>query len=103
MAQHVVASFSFLYPRTRLDGVYMVEDLYTSYWDEFDGGLNREGTFIELCKRLLDELNADWVREGLAPTEFTRTTQSMHFYDSLAVFERGRTLEKSAPRYPAPT
>ena len=87
---HVVETFRYLYPRTARDGVYLVEDLHTAYWDEFGGGVGREGSFMELCKRLIDELNADWTRGQLPPTEFTRTTLSMHFYDSIAVFERGR-------------
>jgi SAM-dependent methyltransferase len=90
----VVETFKFLYPRTACDGVYIVEDLHTAYWSEFGGGLKREGTFIELCKGLIDELNANWSRGELLPTDFTRSTLSMHFYDSMAVFERGRLLEK---------
>jgi hypothetical protein len=53
---------------------------------------------MELCKHLLDELNADHSRDALPPTEFTRTTLSMHFYDSIAVFERGSHTKKWAPR-----
>lgn len=90
----VINSFKFLYPRTASDGVYIVEDLHTAYWTEFGGGLRREGTFIELCKGLIDELNADWSRGDLQPTDFTRSTLSMHFYDSMVFFERGRLLEK---------
>lgn len=90
----IAVTFGFLYPRMAPDGVYMVEDLQTAYWDEYGGGVRRDGTFIELCKSLLDELNAEWTRDALPVSEFTRTTQSMHFYDSIAVFERGRTLPK---------
>jgi SAM-dependent methyltransferase len=95
---HVVETFRFLYPRTSPTGVYMVEDLHTAYWDEYGGGLKREGSFIELSKNLIDELNADWTRAALAPTNFTRSTLSMHFYDSIAVFERGRRLAHSNMR-----
>jgi hypothetical protein len=94
----VVETFRFLYPRTAKDGVYMVEDLHTAYWDEYGGGVGRDGTFIELCKSLIDELNADWSRDKLPPTEFTRSTLSMHFYDSIAAFERGRHLAKEDVR-----
>jgi hypothetical protein len=97
---HVVASFSWLYPRVAPDGIYMVEDLHTAYWPEYEGGLCRPGSFIQLCKHLIDELNADWSRGELPPSAFTRTTQSMHFYDSMAVFERGRTSVKYAPMIP---
>ncbi len=90
----VIETFRFLYPRTASDGVYLVEDLHTAYWSEFGGGLKQEGSFIELAKELVDELNADWTRGELAPTGFTRSTLSMHFYDSMVIFERGRHLEK---------
>lgn len=98
MMSQMIASFGYLYPRMAPDGVYFVEDLHTAYWDEYEGGLRRPGTFVELTKGLIDELNADWSRDALPPTDFTRSTLSMHFYDACAVFERGRHLEKSAPR-----
>jgi hypothetical protein len=93
-----VATFRYLYPRTSPNGVYLVEDLHTAYWNEYGGGVKRDGTFIELCKGLIDELNADWTRDALPPTEFTRSTLSMHFYDSMAIFERGRRLPHSDVR-----
>ncbi len=90
----VVETFRFLYPHTAPDGVYMVEDLHTAYWDEYGGGVGRDGSFVELSKSLIDELNADWSRGQKPPTEFTRSTLSMHFYDSIIAFERGRHLPK---------
>jgi hypothetical protein len=98
MMGHLRATFAHLYPRTSATGVYVVEDLHTAYWPEFEGGLRSENTFIEFCKGLIDELNADHIPGGaLAPTAFTRSTLSMHFYDSMVVFERGRHLNKHAP------
>jgi SAM-dependent methyltransferase len=95
---HVNCSFRFLYPKMPKNGVYMVEDLHTAYWGDFEGGLRKASTFIELCKDLIDELNADHTRGALAPTEFTASTLSMHFYDSVAVFERGTHTKKWAPQ-----
>ena len=95
---HVIASFQFLYPRVAKNGVYMVEDLHTAYWEEYEGGLRKPTTFIELSKNLLDELNADHSRGALVPTEFTQTTLSMHFYDSVVVFEKGLHTRKWAPQ-----
>jgi SAM-dependent methyltransferase len=94
----VIASFQFLYPRVAKNGVYMVEDLHTAYWEEYEGGLRKPTTFIELSKNLLDELNADHSRGALVPTEFTQTTLSMHFYDSVVVFEKGLHTRKWAPQ-----
>ena len=95
---HIIASFQFLYPRMAKNGIYMVEDLHAAYWDEYEGGLRKPSTFIELCKNLIDELNADHTRGSLSPTEFTNSTLSMHFYDSVAVFERGTHTKKCAPK-----
>jgi hypothetical protein len=94
----LVASFNYLYPRMSRNGCYFVEDLHTAYWPEYEGGLRKPGTFIEVCKTLIDELNADHTRDALPATPFTGSTLSMHFYDSIAVFERGRHTHKDAPR-----
>ena len=85
---HVNATFEFLYPRMAKNGIYLVEDLHTAYWREFGGGLRRADTFIEKAKVLIDELNADHSRGALPPTAFTSSTMAIHFYDSIAVFER---------------
>lgn len=86
---HMRASFDFLYPRMSPSGVYIVEDLHAAYETDFEGGLRRPGSFIEHAKGLIDELNADWTNGELPPTAFTRTTNSIHFYDGMVVFERG--------------
>jgi SAM-dependent methyltransferase len=92
---HLLATFRFLYPLMPKNGVYLVEDLHTAYWDDYEGGLHKPTTFIEVCKNLIDELNADHTRGALPATEFTKSTLSMHFYDSVIVFERGALTKKS--------
>jgi SAM-dependent methyltransferase len=100
---HVNTSFEYLYPRMRPNSVYMVEDMHAAYWPEYEGGLGVTGSFIEKCKGLIDQLHADHIPEGLLPpNEFTRTTLSIHFYDSIVAFEKGRHTAKSAPAYGNP-
>jgi hypothetical protein len=92
-----IATFEVFYPKMQSDGVFLIEDLHTSYWDEYGGGYRRPGTFIEYAKGLVDKLNAWHSREpGLVVDEFTRTTRSMHFYDSIVVFERGEVTQPRA-------
>jgi len=102
MMSHVNSTFRFLYPRMAKNGVYMVEDLHTAYFEECEGGLRLPSTFIEVSKNLIDELNADHTRGALPPTEFTKSTLSMHFYDSVIVLERGAHTKKWAPEIGAP-
>ena len=48
--------------------------------------------YIEQSKVFIDELNAAHTRGAVPISEFSKTTMSMHFYDSVIVFERGRQL-----------
>jgi hypothetical protein len=84
-----IATFEEMYLHLVPDGVFVCEDIHTSYWNAYAGGLCREGTFIEYSKKLIDKLNAHFVEGGALPVdEFTRRTGSMHFYDSMLVIER---------------
>jgi len=85
-----IISFEELYPHIQKDGVYFCEDVHTSYIDEYGGGLEREGTFIEYTKKLIDRLHAFHSRnkESYGPNKFTRSTNAIHFYDGIIVLEK---------------
>src|SRR4029078_9937145 len=84
------ATFEELYPRLRPDGVYLCEDVGTSYLPAFGGGYGHPGTFIETMKSLIGRLNADHVGDAsqLVPDGFTHSTDSIHFYDNVVVIEK---------------
>lgn len=90
-------TFDAFYGSVRTPGVYLVEDLHTNYWTEFGGGLRRPGTFVELAKSQVDQLNAWHSRdpESLQVDEFTRTTSGLHFYDSIIVFTKREVVAPS--------
>jgi hypothetical protein len=85
-----IATFEETYPRLRSDGIYLCEDTHTSYMPVFGGGYRQPDTFIETVKPLIDRLHAFHSTDHslLAPDDFTRTTDSMHFYDSVLVIEK---------------
>jgi hypothetical protein len=87
-----LTAFDVLFDHVAEDGVYLCEDLCTSYWAEYGGGLRQEGTFIEYSKHLVDQLNAWYTRdpEKFAPDGFTNTAHSMHYYDGVLVIEKRR-------------
>jgi cyclopropane fatty-acyl-phospholipid synthase-like methyltransferase len=85
---HVITTFETLYSRVTPDGVFMVEDMHTSYWPKWGGGLRTPGTFIEYAKDRIDELNAPHTNGELPIGDFTKSTDSMSFYDSIVVFEK---------------
>jgi hypothetical protein len=98
-------TFEELYRCVPDDGVYLVEDLHTSYWPKFGGGYRQKGTFIEYAKGLVDQLNA-WGSQTpdlFKVDEFTRRTRAIHFYDAVVVFERGNVLEPHAEKHGEPS
>lgn len=93
MKQQIV-TFEELYDHVKEDGVYLCEDLHTSYWLRYGGGNKRMGTFIEYSKDFIDDLNAYHSEQrALKVSDFTKSTDSLHFYDSMLVIEK-------APRKP---
>lgn len=82
-------SFKELFNHIKEDGVYLCEDLHSSYWSGHGGGYKRMGTFIEFSKNFIDYLNAYHSKaRGLRVNTFTKTTDSLHYYDSILVIEK---------------
>jgi 23S rRNA U2552 (ribose-2'-O)-methylase RlmE/FtsJ len=85
-----IATFEELWPNIVEGGVFLIEDLHTSYWAKYGGGLRREGTFVEYAKQLIDQQHAWHSREeGLVVDQYTTTIRGMHVYDSIIVFDKG--------------
>jgi hypothetical protein len=85
-----ITTYEELFPHVSSEGVYLCEDLHTSYWAEYGGGYKRPGTFIEYSKGLVDLLNA-WHSakpRRFHATEFTRSVRALHYYDSVLVIEK---------------
>jgi hypothetical protein len=89
LSRHQIASLEALWPTMPDGGVYVVEDTHANYWDEYEGGLGRPTTFIECAKGLVDDLHAFHSRSPEhRPSDWTRTLDGIHFYDSVVVLER---------------
>lgn len=99
MMNQQIVSFQNLFPHIKSGGMYIIEDLHTSYWPSYGGG-NHPGTTIAFLKGLIDELNfvgAHTMRashRNLDPSFFNvlniyrGQVESMHFYDSLIIIKK---------------
>jgi len=84
-----LTTFRELFPFVGETGIYLVEDLHTSYWEEFGGGYKANGSFVEYAKGFIDSMNAWHSRDPrLVPDSMTRTATGIHFYDSILVIEK---------------
>lgn len=88
MRQQIV-SFEELYDHIKDDGVYLCEDLHTSYWNNYGGGYKNPNSFIEYSKNFIDSINAWHSKDNiLKVNEFTKSTYALHYYDSVLVLEK---------------
>lgn len=84
---HLITTFKGLYEHVKPGGIYFIEDLHTSYWPEFGGGLRRSDTFIEFSKDLIDEINGFHIREK-SQSNLSKSLNALHYYDSILVVEK---------------
>lgn len=54
---HVIFSFEKLFKYIKPGGVYIVEDVCTSYWKDYGGGMKMDGSTIEYFKNLIEDVN----------------------------------------------
>src|SRR5258706_4237105 len=89
-----ITTFEELFPFIGETGIYLAEDLHTSYWTIYGGGYMKKGnyfnkgSFIEYAKGFIDSINA-WHSHDprLAPNMLTKSVTGLHFYDSVLVIE----------------
>lgn len=86
MKQQITA-FTFLFDHVKNGGVYLCEDINTSYWPKWGGGVEISSTFIEFSKRKIDSLNAWYSKEpNFKIDEFSRSVKLISFYTGIVCF-----------------
>jgi hypothetical protein len=103
MNQQII-SFQHLFPHVKSGGMYIIEDLHTSYWPGWGKMEKIRGlvtlTTIEYLKSLIDEVNFVGYRTGCASHQkidpsiqaemniYRESIESIHFYDSMAIITK---------------
>jgi hypothetical protein len=100
---HVITTFDILFPLLSPSGIYVIEDLQTSYWNELSGqnwggssDLKAPHTSMNFLKSLVDGLNyEEFTIAEYTPTYFDRNITSIHFYHNMAFIYKGDNNEGS--------
>jgi hypothetical protein len=92
MGPHQRASFMALFPRLNEGGLYLIEDLHTSYWRDFGGGYHRPSTGLELVKQLIDDMH-HWYHDKHVAEPAGKLIGAIHVYDSIVIVEK-RTVPR---------
>ena len=96
---HVIETFKLLFPYLKEGGIYVVEDMLTSYYEHFGGDskdLNNPVTMMNFFKKQVDGLNfSEFQQYGYQPTYFDQHIISMHFYHNMVFVYKGTHDEPS--------
>ena len=98
---HVIKSFQILFPMLADGGLYVIEDIQTSYWPQWGGRLDPDdpATSMAMVRRLLDGLNyEEFLDPGYQPSYTDQHVVAVHCYHNLVVIEKGDNQEGSNKR-----
>jgi len=97
---HVIQSFKTLFPKLRDNGIYVIEDLYTSFWPHFGGSfesLHYPKTSISMLTSLVHGLNYQLI-PNRTPSYFDENIVAVHFYHGISFVFKGRN-ERNLPAF----
>ena len=96
MNQQIV-TFEEMFDFVADDGLYLCEDMHSSYWEDYGGGYKGE-TFIEYTKNLIDYINAHHSQtDQLQKNVYTDSIGYVTYCDSMMFIEK----KPMAKRYDA--
>lgn len=97
--KHIIKSFKILFPKLKDGGIYVIEDLQTSYWDDYGGdskNLNNSKTAMNFLKSLTDCLNhQEILDENYEESYFDKKIVAIHFYHNLVFIYKDNNVETS--------
>lgn len=87
LCSHQINTFEEMFPYVSMGGLYVCEDLHTSYRNDYEGGYKKPGSFIEYCKDLIDSLHFR-LDTRITDNALTRMIDYMIFYSSMLVIKK---------------
>jgi demethylmacrocin O-methyltransferase len=99
--EHIIETFKILFPLLKQNGIYIIEDIQTSYWPDFGYGgdsmnLSNPATSMNFFKKLADCINyEEFINPEYQPTYYDQNIISIHFYHSMVFICKGDNNEGS--------
>ena len=86
--EHIPKTLKYLFPHLSEGGIYMIEDLHTSYWKSYGGGYKSKENFFRFVMELVDDLHHWYHKHIIKHAEISRSCSGIHIHDSMIVLEK---------------
>ena len=95
-SKQIVISLNFLFDYLKDNGLYIVEDLQTSYFPRFGGSrlnLNKRTTSMNYLKSIADSINYEHNdKPFFRSKKFDGLVKYIHFYQNVAILKKGKSV-----------
>lgn len=90
VSAHIIKSFEILFPLLAPGGLYIVEDIGTSYWPDYGGSedFSNPNTSVSYFKRLADGIQHPNFKHPFTPTYADAHTAYVHFFRNIIIMKK---------------
>jgi Methyltransferase domain len=95
---HVIASFNVLFPLLADGGLYVIEDVQTTFWPQFGGSVLDGGGTMQLARTMLEHLHhaeIAVVQPERPVSDLVKSIRSFRAWHNIFVIEKGDNSEPS--------
>ena len=100
-AKHIISSFNYLFPYLNNNGLYVIEDLQTSYIPRYGGSrinLNKKKSSMNFLKSLTDSINYEKNnRPFYKKNETDGLIKSIYFHQNISFIHKGESVNYFYP------
>ncbi len=102
VSKHIINSFNYLFDHLSKNGIYIVEDLQTSYIPRYGGSrvnLIKKNSSMNFFKSLSDSVNYEnFDRPFFKKNRFDGLIESVHFYQNIVFIFKGESKKYFHPK-----
>ena len=96
VSKHIITSFNYLFEHLNVNGLYIIEDLQTSYFPRYGGNrlnLNKKKTSMNFLKSLTDSINYEHNDKPFFKNKkFDGKVKSISFHQNIAFVKKGESI-----------
>ena len=87
---HIPETLKFLYPYLNYNGIYMIEDLHSSYWKKYGGGYKSKKNFFNFIKDLTDDIHHWYHSKNIKYPMISKDCSGIFVHDSIVVLKKDK-------------